>query len=900
MGGTLPAFARGILGSPAGAGKGIGRIYGINTFGAAAGTLGVGYFLLPAFGVRITIFAGAAANLISGAVAFLLSGGAAPAQPSIPNDPEIVPDPLLPDRFGKKVLWALAASGGVGMLYEVVWTRSLILVIGSSTYAFSAILFTFLLGIAGGAFLYARLRGTDHQRLFAMIQFGIALFGFLLLRAFDLLPGLFHALLKGARESFPRVELLQLGTTSLVMLGPTVLMGMTIPCAVEWVGGGVRELGKDFGRCYAWNTAGAIVGTSVAGFLLIPHLGAQKSLCLGFAINVLIGFAILPVASRTRKAALGLVLTAVCTAVFLSPSWGKGILSSGAYLRGNGPDAERWSVPEDPDVLFFREGINSTVSVIREPDGSMGLRINGKTDANNSWEMETLANTANIPMLLHRNPKRVAIIGLGIGVTAGAAAGYPGVDQIDVVELEPAVAEASTFFRQENRNVLQDRRVALHFHDGRSFLKAAKGSYDVVISQPSNPWIAGIATLFTREFLSTVGGRLGDGGIYCQWVQGFRISASEMKILARTFLSVFPDATMWLAGPSAYLLLGGEGATGDPLEEAVPSLQGGAAALPVFARFLGSTAPEGLIARFLMGPRELRAYAGEGPLNTDDLPVLEFSAPRSLYGGIASQANWNEISRFRRSAVSPYVARIGQADPGIYSRLGQALLSQGRGREAAEMFRRRVSAGGKSGRRRTPRAAQVADLRGVSGEVREDFEGGGASSALFPLLGNLAPGNGNREQTAVWEGYSDYFAAVSGVFRGVGISGSRGLAVRSLPDVGTVAWLMPVMVHPSRSYTVDFSMKSELFWGGEGGVGWMAFDTSVTTPEEMTGIPFGAHLLQKQDAVRIRGAKDWNRYTFSFETPPGSQMVCLVFYREGLNEPEPLVFDDIRIRETSP
>src|SRR6187200_1258945 len=238
-----------------------------------------------------------------------------------------------------------------------------------------------------------------------------------------------------------------------------------------------------------------------------------------------------------------------------SPPWDRELLASGVYLYAP-------YVPKDLDLktqlkagtlLYYQEGASATVSVKRLT-GTTTLAVDGKTDASNRGDMLTQKLIAHLPLLLHRNPKDVFIIGLGSGMTAGAALTHP-ITRADVIEISPEVVKASEFFKTENRNALADPRTNLIVGDGRSHLALSQRQYDVIVSEPSNPWIAGVSSLFTREFFASARTRLAPGGIICQWANAYNISESDLKSIVATFTSVFPNGTVWLVGGDDVLML---------------------------------------------------------------------------------------------------------------------------------------------------------------------------------------------------------------------------------------------------------------------------------------------------------------------------------------------------------
>jgi spermidine synthase len=303
-------------------------------------------------------------------------------------------------------------------------------------------------------------------------------------------------------------------------------------------------------------------------------------------------------------------------------------------------------------MLFYREGPAGTVAV-RRLAGTTSLVIDGKPDASNAGDMLTQKLLAHLPLLLHPEPKRVCVLGLGSGVTAGAALTHP-IAHLDVVEISAAVAASSQFFHVENRDALADPRTRLLLADGRSHLRLTDAQYDVVVSEPSNPWMAGVAALFTREFMAAVRDRLAPGGIFCQWTHTYDMSKADLHSIAATFLDVFPHASLWLVGESDVLLIG----SASPLPSD-PEALAAHIARPGVADDLRSvdvTRIDDLLGLHIAGTDTLRRYAANADPQTDDRMALEFSAPRSLAARTGSDNITELLALAQASPLAPAAA----------------------------------------------------------------------------------------------------------------------------------------------------------------------------------------------------------------------------------------------------
>jgi spermidine synthase len=560
------------------------------------------------------------------------------------------------------ILSGIGLSGAASMIYEVAWTRALSLVIGSSIYAFSAMLTTFLSGLALGSFVYARIWGRRRigLALFGWLQVAVGFAALALVPTFARLPDLVLAILKRMSPSAGGALLTQFALSFLVMIVPTTIIGAAFPCAVQICARALRSLGRDIGQVYSVNTAGTIAGALVAGFLLIPRIGAQASMMAAAAVNGAIGLAVLASSAKPRPlwhrvVLVPLVLLFAAALVFL-PRWDRHVMAGGVsiYVRrfASDPDpAARFRrEARSKQLLYYREGINATVAVERSEQFT-SLKVDGKVDASNGADMATQLMLGHLPILLHPRPERVLIIGLGSGVTAGAVAQHPVVREIDVVELEPAVVEASQFFVQENRGVLRDSRVRVVIGDGRNFILASPKRYDVISSEPSNPWMAGVANLFSREFYRLAKQRLADDGIMVQWVHGYSLFPRDLKMILNTFRQAFPHSTLWRTLHGDYLVVG----TPSPLRVDYALVQRRIAASETVREDIAGLrwgSPLDLLTLFFLDEGAL-THVTKGALeNTDDRPLLEFAAPMALYADTTDE-NYRLLSRARLAEFPP-------------------------------------------------------------------------------------------------------------------------------------------------------------------------------------------------------------------------------------------------------
>lgn len=682
MGATFPIASRWMVRGAATAAQDAGVLYAANTMGAAAGAILAGFALIPALGLSGTTLAGVALNVIAAGGAYLLSRSAPPVT-AVP--PAAAPAPgkartSIPSTQQRSLAAiALGVSGFASLTLQVVWTRLLVQILGPTTYAFSTVVAIFIVGIAGGAAIASRLAPR--------VNAGVALASSLLLSA-----GLALAAASGVDWSLltiadivsrPGVEFADVLRRE-VLLVTTLLLPMTLafgaafPFAIAVANGApsarTGEPGRDatitenIGLIYAVNTVGAIVGSLLSGFMLIPWLGLHGSIRLVAGLALIVATVILVRQAPTRGRAPAFALAiAVAIAIAAAPEWNPSLLSSGAYkyapaMRGSNLETALTA----GELLSYREGSTATVAV-RRLTGTTSLAIDGKVDASNAGDMLTQRLLAHMPLLLHPNPRRAAILGLGSGVTLGSALTHS-LEEATVLEISPEVVEASRFFEAENHAALSDRRTRLIVGDGRTHLMLGRQSYDVIVSEPSNPWMAGIASLFTREFFEGARARLAPGGVLCQWAHTYDISTADLRSIVATFLSVFPDGTMWLVGDADVLLLGST----EPLDARIPGMAAAMRRPGVAADLanVGVTSPFALTSLFVAHGDALRAWANGAPLQTDDRSQLEFSGPRSIFGA----------NRDDNAALLRQLAASSPKPPAVEAALAGATPADWRGR----------------------------------------------------------------------------------------------------------------------------------------------------------------------------------------------------------------------------
>jgi spermidine synthase len=641
LGATFPMAVRWFAAESDNRARSSGTLYALNTSGAAAGALLAGFVLIPLIGVSGTTLVGVGAS-IAAAVSvgvIVMRRDTAPSAPTPAvrsrrrrRQPPVTAPAIEPRWLAAAVL---SLSGFASLVHEIAWTRVLTMVLGPTIYAFAAALAAVIVGIAlgsgAGTAIVARSR-RPATWLAGTLAIAAATGTWTSSLAGGPIPRIVAEQIAAAPTRFDELLLRGGLLTAALVVPMSALLGAVFPLALAMIDDPARSAAREFGRVYAINTVGAVVGSLSAGFVLIPMLGLEASLKavtvgLVVAAAMVLGVATIP---RNGRLAGALVTAAAVVLMALSAPWDRELLASGAYMYApfapQGVNLE--AMLKAGTLQYYREGASATISVKRLT-GTMTLAVDGKTDASNRGDMLTQRLVAHLPLLLHEAPRNVAVVGLGSGVTVGAALRHP-VTRVDVLEISPEVVEASNLFVEENLHALSDSRTNLLVGDGRSHLQLSARKYDVIISEPSNPWIAGVAALFTREFFTAARDRLAPGGLICQWANAYNISDRDLRSIVATFLAVFPQGTAWLVGADDVVLLASDG----PLEERLKNIEAHWQRSGVsedLAR-VAAVEPFSLLSLFVAGPLELGRYAGPGEVLSDDRMAVEFSGPRELHG----------------------------------------------------------------------------------------------------------------------------------------------------------------------------------------------------------------------------------------------------------------------------
>lgn len=670
MGGTLPAMGRYMMRTLSVVGPRVSRLYFLNSLGAAFGCLLAGFYLVGNFGLQFSMVAGAVLNILAGIVSMMiLSRESAAAAPAAAEPREEGAE--LPHWAAAVVLAGVGISGAVSMMYEVGWIRLLTLVLGSSTYSFSLMLAAFILGLAIGSFLLSfRRRTTGYALIFGLSETAVGLTVLLMLPLYVKLPFWFNQIAASLTREPATFGLYQFCTffmCALVMIVPTILQGITFPAAIKVLIPDVRGVGRRIGDAYAINTVGTLVGSVGAGFLGLPLLGIKGTLELAVALNSVLGVAIVfterePALRRRGLAFASVAVLAVWAwyGIAMGP-WDRLVLTAGTYrTRERIPSFERLRQElAGRSTLFYRDGIDATIAVqdLRPPDNERILVINGKTDASTGLDMPNQKMLGHLPMLIHPRPEKVLVVGIGSGATIGSVLAYQGVKQVDVVEISRDVIEASRLFETVNGRYWRDPRVRVFWEDAKTFLQIADSEYDVIISEPTNPWIAGVAGVFSKEYFESCRGRLAPGGLFVQWVQGYELEDLTFYMILETFTGIFPCYTLWNASLSDTILVGSPAPYRPDFDRMDARIEQPGVRKDLATIELSSLLP---ILGFQMADRAAKLSHVDwlGVVHSDFFPILEYAAPRGFFIGTKAEG----VKLLDHRTASPANARLWVQD----------------------------------------------------------------------------------------------------------------------------------------------------------------------------------------------------------------------------------------------
>jgi predicted membrane-bound spermidine synthase len=670
MGGTLPLLIRQFTPPGEELKRATAWLYGVNTLGAAAGCYLTGFHLLPSLGLQVTNSGTAGFNLLIGAVAIAVGRTLVPAAAA----PELLParskPPSTDDAFPRGVVYSTAlVTGTAALVLQVVWNRQLALILGGSTYAFTAMLFVILVGIGLGSLVHhALLRESRYVAyLPAVVSLLIIAATVLGQRAIPALTALVGTALP-LRSSEVFQGILGAGASAALELLPALGMGVLFPLLVQLTRRAAEDAGNAVGTLYAWNTAGTIAGATATSLVFIPGLGTERTVTLALSLYALAALVLLPSAGlRAAAARLAVAGAAAGLLVLSAAGWDVDprITNSGSYIYG-------YQSPEtlaQVETLYFREGASCSVIVLQgKADGSRNLRVNGKADASDGLDMMMQMGSAYVSQFLRPRAKEILVIGFGSGTTAGASLQFPDT-RVTCTEIEPAVFAASEHFAHVNHSPERSPRFSIVFDDGRSHLQGSDTKYDLILSEPSNPWIAGVSNLFTREFYEAARARLAPDGVLAQWIQTYSLTPASYAMIVKTVLSVFPHAGLVRLGKPDTLML----ASMTPLEptaetvaEAQALVDGAPTVTEDLRRWFKTTRVRDILTTLYVlddrGLASLVAKHAPDVINTDGNMRLEYDAAQELFADdptLTDTVYWNVMATASPERFAESFSRMG-------------------------------------------------------------------------------------------------------------------------------------------------------------------------------------------------------------------------------------------------
>jgi spermidine synthase len=651
MGMTLPLLSRFATTATEESGERVGRLYGANTIGAVMGTGLAGFFLLPTIGLNLTTWCAAGANVLLciGALALSRTVEALPQAEKSEDDVE--------NNWKLTLLGTIALLAGFSsLLYEVAWFRLMALILGASAYAFSIMLFSFLLGIGTGGWiggpladkLYAQ--GGVKRVLIGLgvLQAGIAILTWSAMYLYAELPWLFVVVYENMAVSALFLWIGKLLLAMCVMVPPAMLMGLAFPLLVRAAAGESLALGKPVGRLYGWNTVGAIFGAGLGGIVFLPWIYVRGSVLLAITVNVFLACLAWDRAfkdSRGMRIKIVGLGTALATTLLLFASpWNPLQMTAGTYKYVyNMDDTSREGVykshVEPYELLYYAEGLSSVVTVAKNRNnGDIWLANNGKIDASSKADMPTQVLVSHLPFFYRPESETVMMLGLAAGYSAGSAALHTHPTEIDLVEIEERIIDASHFFDDWNHRPLDDPRVVMKVNDARNHLNLTPDRYyDLIIAEPSNPWLTGVSNLFTKEYFEMGKRKLKKTGIWSQWIQIYGMDTNDLRSLLGTFSDTYPYVHLYSTISDADLVLVGSETPLDMDIEAFQKVIDSNSKVQADLLEIEIDSATDLLARYRLDRDKLQELSEGVERNTDDNMRVEYSAPLNLYTWTGSE-----------------------------------------------------------------------------------------------------------------------------------------------------------------------------------------------------------------------------------------------------------------------
>lgn len=691
MGATLPLLVKYYINKDELIVKFVSILYGINTLGAVVGALICGFYLLEKFGLRDTNYIAISLNLFAAFIAVYIDKKFAVTCPESTTNDKIAIKISSLDFRDKIILWSMFLSGFTAMVYEVIWSRQLVLVFGSTTYAYTSMLVIFLVGISLGSLCVNNLFSNNKRNIYYFAIFELAI-GLLVIWGTFYYSDIFYMFLAFSRMLHPMFFIVPVLFVSALLIFPAAfLFGVLFPLSIKLFTPTFKSISERTGTIYSFNTLGCILGSFSTGFILIPLIGLKWSIIFAACINILIFGVYLFTSSDNKKVKNISVVVAVLIVltIALKPAdWKKQTLASGIFINNSIKSAFNYDeynkYLKTMNFVFYKEGQHSTITVSKWTNTetnqtAYSLYNNGKVDASTGFiDMRTQVAISYIPALITNNLDDVLIVGMGSGITAAVIEQFP-VKTIELVELEKAVFDATNFFSERYGNPLKDKRLKVVIDDARNYLRVTSKKYDLILSEPSNVWVSGVASLFTKDYYAIVKTKLKPHGILCQWIHFYNLRSeavvSVIKALKSEFKYVYICHTK-TGGDVIFL------ASQEPIKLDLNLIENKLKSNSLKADLLDllniSDAYD-FLNLFISGDNSianfLKPFENIIPANSDDNSYLEFKATRDFF---LSSVNISKISPLNTFILLKGINKDDILNPpeDFYKRLSIAITTQ--------------------------------------------------------------------------------------------------------------------------------------------------------------------------------------------------------------------------------
>jgi spermidine synthase/MFS family permease len=687
MGGTLPILSKHFVREIKDSRKEMAILYFLNSFGAVGGVFLAGFILIKSIGLENSLYFSAAINIIIAIASIIISYKfVKPVSSELNNETDITQNqastlPGISKAMGIVIIVVAGLSGLAALTYEMLWTRLLVNILGSSTYAFSIMLMAFISGITLGSIIVSQnfIGRFNRIKLLIFCQVAIVIGTMLVLPLYERLPyylWVIASLFIKSTQTFPIFLTIEFMVTFGLMFVPTIFMGMTLPIAVEVLTHNSNRISFSIGKIFSINTFGTVAGAIMSGLLFIPFLGIKISFEIAMVINLFAALLLIFTYSKFSPAKkysyLFLLIMLITGYSLLFKGWNTDSTLSGVFRKFNEMPPSSYTEFKNSftnrNVLYYKEGVNSNVAVVEMTDSTKQriLLINGKPDASSIYDMPTQVLLGQIPMMLHPNPKNVFVVGFGSGVTIGSVLTHP-VNSVTCVEISREVIDAAAYFSKENNSCLEDKRVNIVVEDAHTYLNLTKEKFDVIISEPSNPWIAGIGNLFSKEYFERCNNRLTDDGIMVQWFHIYELNDEILQLVLKTFNTVFPMAQIWNSVQGDLILVG----TKKKMEIdynllrqkiAINSVKTNLNKIDINSVFTFLSCQQ-------LSPEGFFSVASGSIINRESHPLLEFLAPKAFYLGETAFSIYNFDERLDTISNGLFIKEYYKLFPPTYDEI---------------------------------------------------------------------------------------------------------------------------------------------------------------------------------------------------------------------------------------